>query len=160
MEKEDVKKSTCSMLRRQPSEAVMDLSAFMIYKLSQYVQERFEEFFAEMPVKARHFCVLRVLFVDGPMAQQQLCDALWIDRATMVGVIQLLIDNDLVKKKEHPEDKRSHLILLTAKGEKFYERHSEEFNKLDRNIFSGLQESEIKQFKALLRKSMAYLGNE
>ena len=148
------------MYRGQPSESVMDFSGFMIYKISQYVQESFETFFAESPVKARHFCILRVLFKEGPMSQQQLCDALWIDRATMVGAIQLMIDLDYLKKRTHPEDKRCYMVSLTPKGEKFYEKHCEGFEALDNKIFSSLGETEMKQLKGLLRKAMSYLGQE
>lgn len=158
MEKEMVKKTTCSMFRGQPSEAAMNLSGFMVYKLAQYVQETFEEFFVDQPLAARHFLVLRVLTREGqPMTQQQLCNALWIDRATMVGVVQSLLDLEYLKKRENPEDKRSHLVSITAKGERYYERSAGAFEALDSKIFSGLQGDELKQLKAMLRKAMAGL---
>jgi DNA-binding MarR family transcriptional regulator len=159
MEKEIVlRKSAGSMFRGQPSEAVMNLSGFMAYKMSQYVQESFEVYFGETPVKARHFCVMRVLSADGPLSQQQLCDALWIDRATMVGVIVLLVDNDMVSKRTADGDKRSFIISLTTRGEKFYQKYREGFEKLDRKIFAGLSDAEIKQLRGLLRKAMSTLG--
>lgn len=156
MSKEPVKK-TCSMYRGQPSESAMSYSGFMVYKLAQYVQETFEEFFGDDPVKARHFLVLRVLAREGAMTQQQICNALWIDRATMVGVVQALLDLEYLKKRDNPEDKRSHLVSITAKGERFYERHVEEFEALDHKIFSGFQGDEMKAFRAMLRKAMAEL---
>jgi DNA-binding MarR family transcriptional regulator len=159
MEKESpVRKSAFSMYRGQPSESVMSLSGFMVYKLSQYVQESFEEYFKDVPVKARHFCVLRVLSADGPMSQQQLCDALWIDRATMVGVIQQLVELEYLSKRNAAEDKRCYIVSITAKGEKFYQKHREGFEKLDQKIFGGASDAEIKQLRGLLRKVMSSLG--
>jgi DNA-binding MarR family transcriptional regulator len=160
MEKETPRKSANSMYRGQPSDAVMNLSGFMAYKMSQYVQESFEVYFEDVPVKARHFCVLRVLKTDGPLSQQQLCDALWIDRATMVGVIQHLVELEYLSKKAGENDKRCFIVSLTAKGQKFYEKYREGFERLDRKIFAGLSDAEIKQLRGLLGKAMTGLGAE
>lgn len=157
MAKDIGKKPSCSLYRGEPSESAMNYSGFMVYKLAQYVQETFEEFFADQPVKARHFLVLRILAREGAMTQQQICNTLWIDRATMVGVIQALLDLDYLKKRDNPEDKRSHLVSITAKGERFYERHVQEFEALDSKIFSGFQGEEMKAFRHMLRKAMAEL---
>jgi DNA-binding MarR family transcriptional regulator len=151
------KKSDSSLTRGQPPECLMNLKGFMLYKLGQFAQESFEKLFEGLPVQARHLCVIRVLLKTGSQTQQQLCDSVWIDRATMVGVIQLLGKMGFVKKTTHPEDRRSFLISVTAKGEQFYEKHWPDFQKMEKNLFPSLSRKELEQFESLLQKTMSEL---
>lgn len=148
------KKSLCSVTRGRPSESVKDFSGFMIYKIAQYLQEEFDSFFTEFQIKGRHFVVLHVILRDGPMPQQQLCDGLWIDRATMVGVVQKLIRLGWVKKRAHPDDKRSCLLSATEKGEAFHKQHQDSFARLEKKLFPHLSGDEVMRLKDLLEKTM------
>lgn len=151
---EIVKKVSSSLTRGSPSKSVAHMTGFMLYKMGQYVQESFERLFATMPIRARHFCVLRVLQSEGPRTQQNFCDGLWIDRATMVAVIQDLLELGFVRKRPHPEDRRCHLIELSPKGEKFYAANVRAFEELEGNLFPSLNAAEQKALKNILVKMM------
>lgn len=151
------KKVPCSVTRGKPPECMMDFSGFFLYKIAQYMQEEFDSFFKNLHIRGRHFVVLHVVIHEGPLAQQALCDGLWIDRATMVGVIQKLARLGLVKKRSHPQDKRSYLISATEKGQVFYRQHQENFARLEKKLFPQMTEQELEELKVLLRKSLLAL---
>lgn len=48
--------------------------------------------------------------------------ALGIDRSTLVSIIDALEDRQLVERTPSPTDRRSHALLVTAKGEIFLKR--------------------------------------
>ncbi len=48
--------------------------------------------------------------------------ALGIDRSTLVSIIDALEDRELVERTPSPTDRRSHALIVTAKGESFLKR--------------------------------------
>src|SRR5438105_1035647 len=64
---------------------------------------------------------LRDLFFKGPRSMTQLAALLGVRLSTMTGVIDQLEARKLVERIEHPEDRRSLQVRLTAEGRKFYQ---------------------------------------
>ncbi|MBX2987438.1 MAG: MarR family transcriptional regulator [Bdellovibrionaceae bacterium] len=152
------KKTAGSMVRGTLSPGLLGLKGFMIFKLGQFIQEKTENYFNEHKIKPRHYLVLALLREKGALSQQQLCEGLWIDRATMVGVIQKLTRLGFVRKRSHPGDKRAHLVSLTPKGTEFHAAHEAAFRQLDTEaFFPSLSKEDHAKLLAILQKSVKSL---
>jgi DNA-binding MarR family transcriptional regulator len=150
----NLKACATSIVRGTPPECMMAMSAYTMTKLSQYLQERFEALLDAKPLRARHFGVLHALISAGPLTQQTLCEKMWIDRASMVGVIDGLEQVKFVKRKENPEDKRSHLISVTAAGRKFHREKLDDFQTLESKVFPSMSGKDWEKLRELLRQMM------
>src|SRR4051794_36482017 len=65
--------------------------------------------------------VLSTLEAVGPCSQQQLVDALHVNRSMMVKLIDGLEARGLVERRRNPDDRRSHALYPTAAGRKALE---------------------------------------
>lgn len=148
-------KPTKSIHRGEPPASLMHMTGFMMYKLAQYLHERSEALFADGDIKARHLCVLHMLIEEGMSSQQRLCDGIWIDRATMVSVIDTLERNRLVRRTPHPKDRRCHMIAVTPAGKRHHAKNFARLQDLHAALFPSLSETELDQMRGLLRRMMS-----
>jgi DNA-binding MarR family transcriptional regulator len=143
-------KSASSLHRGKIFEALLPLKSFTIYKLSQIVLERTETLFAELPLGIRHFVVLQALLEEGPHSQQELCEGLWIDRATMVSVMKDLIKHKYAQKKVSATDKRCFTVAITPAGAKWVEKLRSKVWGLDDELTAGLDEKRCRLLAEIL----------
>ncbi|MFC0298556.1 MarR family winged helix-turn-helix transcriptional regulator [Geobacillus jurassicus] len=73
---------------------------------------------------------------------QQAADALGMDVTTFSRQIQTLVKMNLVKKTPYPEDRRIHLLSLTAEGKYLAAKIDAEMNHYLNEVFSYMSEFE------------------
>jgi DNA-binding MarR family transcriptional regulator len=56
------------------------------------------------------------LYASGPITQQRLADALRLQKSTISRLVDQLSEAGLVERAPNPQDRRSHLVALTAAG--------------------------------------------
>ena len=144
-----------SVVRGRPPESLMQFTGFTMYKLAQHIFETTNQHLSSNEIKGRSFCALHVLINDGPSTQQALCDGMWIDRATMVAVIDELENKGLVERQNDPSDRRVHRLSVTGKGRKFHLRVLKDFKKIDDANFASLSEGELFILRSLLERLMS-----
>lgn len=144
-----------SIVRGRPPESLMQFTGFTMYKLAQHIFETTNQHLASNAIKGRSFCALHVLINDGPSTQQALCDGMWIDRATMVAVIDELENKGLVERQNDPSDRRVHRVSVTSQGRKFHFKVLKDFRKIDDANFASLSGSELSTLRSLLERLMS-----
>lgn len=70
---------------------------------------------------------MRDLFFNGPRRMSELAGQLGVPLSTMTGVIDQLEGKGLVERQDHPEDRRSLQVRLTADGRKLYQSANDAF---------------------------------
>ncbi len=68
-------------------------------------------------VVVRDYEILQTLSDLGPRSQRQLSELLWVNRTTMVKMIDGLERGGLVERRRDPADRRSYALQLTPAGE-------------------------------------------
>jgi len=65
--------------------------------------------------------VVLLLFLNGPVRMSDIASALGVSLATATGVVDRLVERDIVLRESQPEDRRVVLCRLSEKGQKMIE---------------------------------------
>lgn len=98
------------------------------------------------------FYALDVLYHLGQMSQKDLGRKISRSEGNITMVVNNLLRQKLIKKKQNEDDKRIYLITLTSEGKNLYEKV---FPKFLRNIlieFEGIKEKEHKWFQKICKQ--------
>jgi DNA-binding MarR family transcriptional regulator len=96
----------------------------------------------------RYYSVLFYLSAHNGCNQQDICNALAIDKTAMVKVMDYLTKAAYVQRAVNPDDRREFFITLTAKGKKQTSTITKAFDTIDEEVFRGSTKAE----KALFYK--------
>lgn len=68
-------------------------------------------------ITPRQFGVLIALYQLGPLTPSALADRISCDRNTLSEMLKRMVARKLISKRNHPEDRRSFQVQITATGE-------------------------------------------
>jgi DNA-binding MarR family transcriptional regulator len=72
--------------------------------------------FAELEIRPGQYSVLTIIEHNPGLSQTQVCDALGIQKANFVSVLDILVKRGLVSRRPTPNDRRSYALFLTTSG--------------------------------------------
>lgn len=90
---------------------------------------------------------------ENNINQKNLAFSLTKDDASVMRILDILIQGGYVIKAKMENDKRFSTLTLTKKGRDFYERHHDAINKIHDRIFWDFTEGEIKIVESMLKKT-------
>ncbi len=141
----------CCEDKRSVPEPMMRWTGAILGRVSQKVRDSFENRMSGSILKSKHYGAL-ILLEDGPKTQIDLGRQLWVDRTSMVALVDDLEKNGDVKRERHPEDRRAYLIQLTEQGITTLARAREIADEVEDEIFSALSDEERDQLRRLLAR--------
>lgn len=83
----------------------------------------------------------------GPVTQRVLADALKVTPRAITGLVDALVDSDLVTRESHPTDRRATLVTLTAEGERLTAKLKRDHRALARALFAQMSQREFDSFE-------------
>jgi|SRR5271169_50881 len=101
---------------------------------------------------APQFSALLKLMQEGPLSQNHLGRLIYLDVATIKGVVERLRARGLVTSKDDPRDARRHTIALTAAGRRLVEAAIPIAVKITAKTLDPLSEKEQETLLHLLKK--------
>ena len=101
-----------------------------------------------MPVQ---FDVIATLANQPPMTYKQLGEKTLISKSSLTGVVDRMAQKDFIATLENPEDARSHLLRLTVKGQKIFEKVFPEHLEHLETAFQKLSNKQIKEIEESLK---------
>ncbi len=101
---------------------------------------------------APQFSALVKLMQAGPLSQNHLGRLIYLDVATIKGVVERLRARGLVTSKDDPRDARRHTIALTAAGRRLVELAIPAAAKITQRTLDPLSEKEQETLVRLLKK--------
>ncbi|WP_433133748.1 MarR family winged helix-turn-helix transcriptional regulator [Micromonospora sp. CA-240977] len=99
-----------------PGSAMSGRTGFRLIKLGELAMVTAERALEPLGVRPRHFNVLATLAADDTLSQQDVSRLLGIDPNVLVGVIDELEKQGLAERRRNPQDRRRHVVALTAAG--------------------------------------------
>jgi len=96
------------------------------------------------------FGLLAFLWQQDGLTQAELSEKGQIDRTTVGGLIDRLEKTGLVERRQHPQDRRAHLIHLTGRGKELEGPLSECAGRSVAKFTKGLNEREVSELRRML----------
>ncbi|PZO93995.1 MarR family winged helix-turn-helix transcriptional regulator [Streptococcus halichoeri] len=121
-------------------------------KAFRTVDARVSESYKPYALTPTQFAVLDVLYAKGPLKIGELIDSMLATSGNMTVVINNMVKKGWVKRDACPNDKRSFLVTLTAKGQAVIEQALPAHIAQVEEVFSVLTPAEQEQLITLLKK--------
>lgn len=128
---------------------------FLLSRVGTAIQSAFKEILAHRQMRPLHFLVLTALSSEDGVSQQELCRALTIDSGNMVQLIDRLEELELAQRSPDPNDRRRHVVTITAAGRKALAGIGAQVAEMEQEFFSPLAEGERTRLVKTLGKLYA-----
>jgi MarR family transcriptional regulator, transcriptional regulator for hemolysin len=102
------------MTRDVRTPPTIDLS-MLLNQAAHAVSSRLSAALADIDISVKVYCVLAKA-VEGDFTQAQLAERAWMDKTTMVNVLDDMEKTGLAVRTHSPTDRRVRLVAITAKG--------------------------------------------
>jgi DNA-binding MarR family transcriptional regulator len=109
-----------TVLKTQPGlpPELLASSRFLLKRLGFAAKSRSLDEYERFGLSPYHHAILALLEGSAPETQAEIADALGYDRGTLVGLLDELEEQKLVERKRDPDDRRRHLVRITAEGKR------------------------------------------
>lgn len=110
----------------------------------------FDDALAEAGGSRPMWLTLLTLKIGHTASQRELADAIGIRGATMTHHLNAMEDDGLVTRVRDPQNRRVHVVELTAKGEEAFHRLRAAAVAFDRKLRKGLTDRDLATLRRLL----------
>jgi len=142
---------TARFARRMPGELLAS-STFLLKRLGFAAKDRAMASYEETGLRPYHYAIMLVLDEGSAETQGSIADALGYDRGQLVGLLDELQEQGLVERQRDPNDRRRHLVRMTAEGTKALRRLRALARRNDDEFLDPLSEEERVQLHTLLMR--------
>ncbi len=122
-------------------------------RVSESIAQVYQSLFALTVAEWR---VVAVLAEEGPITQQAICTRTHMDKVTISRAAIALVSRQLIVRTPHREDKRSHLLSLSATGETLYTNIAPKALEIERAIFDQFTSDERATLMKFLKRIEAF----
>ena len=105
-------------------------------------------------IRIKEFVALVYLRESGKAAQAKLAETMMMDANNCVILLNGLEEGGLIERTRDPEDRRRHIVEITAKGQKALENAERKLETLEDEVLGNLDASERDQLRDLLAKAL------
>ena len=95
---------------------------------------------------------IEILGHQESLRMKELAQKLGVTTGTLTVMIDRLEQNGLISRRPNENDRRSIVVVLTKKGQKYFKEHHKLHLELTREITSSLREDEAKQLYVFMEK--------
>lgn len=130
---------------------------YLTYRMTQVVNTAIKIadpiYQAAVGLKIRELRVLRLIHEHPHSTSSELLNMIELDKSLLSKNLTFLEEEGLITRQSDPNDARRQYINLSRKGEKIWQQAEEVGQKLEREIFADLSETQWKQLHDLLNVS-------
>jgi DNA-binding MarR family transcriptional regulator len=123
---------------------------FLLKRLGDAVKERAISGYVLGGCSPYHHGVLALLAEGARETQTAIADALRFDRSQLVGILDELEELGLVERRRDPNDRRRHVVTITAEGKRTLARHRAIIKQVDEEFLAPLDEADRAALHGLL----------
>lgn len=124
----------------------------LLSQLSTRSDRLITEGLAQADARKWHYAALASLQEYGPASQAALSRRTGIYSSDMVGVLNELVERDLVERGPDPDDRRRNIITISAQGRRHLHRLDKVLDALHDELLAPLSQAERDQFVELLTR--------
>jgi len=135
---------------------VADNAGYLLYRLGAEARRRFAEAVASVGLRIWHHPLLVLLDDRGPCPQTLIAEALAIDPAQVVGLVDELEQAGLVVRVRDTVDRRRYAVTITDAGRAAVARSCTAAADSEADLLAPLADAERTTLRALLRRLAAH----
>jgi DNA-binding MarR family transcriptional regulator len=132
-----------------PEELLASVS-FLLKRLGFAAKEQTMEAYEPTGLHPYHYAILLVLDEGSRETQGAIADTLGYDRGQLVGLLDELEEQGLVERRRDPNDRRRHIVRLTADGRRMLRRLRALARQIEDDFLAPLNEEDRANLHALL----------
>jgi DNA-binding MarR family transcriptional regulator len=129
-----------------------DLTGYLIHRTDVKLTNYFMKQLKPYGITPEQWGIISILDSQKGTTQKELSQEIDKDHSTVVRMIHSMEKKGLVKKKFNEQDKRSHYLFLTEKGEEIKNTILPVVKDAHDFVTSNLTSEEVEQLKILLNK--------
>ena len=141
----DITVSTSSILDEHRSSP-----GLLLALLGHEAMRRLRAAHAAHHLKPRQFQILGLLHDHGGLAQRALVQTMGIDPSILVTLLNPLEADGLVTRQRDPDDRRRHLVTLTAAGKRHLTSAARAQQETEDALFASLEDDQREQLRGVL----------
>jgi MarR family transcriptional regulator, lower aerobic nicotinate degradation pathway regulator len=103
-------------------EELVTSATFLLKRLGFAAKERAMKAYEDIGLHPYHYAILLALDEGSRETQGSIADALGYDRGQLVGLLDELEKQGLVERRRDPNDRRRHVVRMTADGSRMLRR--------------------------------------
>ena len=131
---------------------ILERMGFLLNRAALKQRELVEEALKSHGLIGKHLGILLLIQEKGALAQQEIGKCMYVDRTTMVDMIDDLEKLGFVERKSHPSDRRAHALYLTPKGNDILPRLYRLGMEAEKKLLKPLSATEQKELSRILQK--------
>jgi DNA-binding MarR family transcriptional regulator len=124
-------------------------SGMLLLKIGKAAERRFEKALKPSGLTPRHLGVL-VEVQARPTSQQALVETIGVDPSKLVGLLNDLEAEGLILRKRDPEDRRRHIVEVSAKGSARLVEANQTATAVEEELLAGLDADQRTELLGLL----------
>jgi len=131
---------------------ILERMGFLLNRAALKQRELVEEAFKPFGLIGKHLGILLLIQDKGALPQMEVGKCMYIDRTTMVGMIDDLERLGYVERKAHPTDRRAHALYLTTKGKELLPKLYQIGLKAEKKLLAPLSSKDQAELNRILRQ--------
>ena len=142
--------------RQENVEKILKLADKLFRKLFASVPHELLELDFTMP----QLKIVFMLYIGGPMRMSDIATELGVTLATGTGLVDRLVENDMIARESQPDDRRVVLCRLSATGQKTVSRIWDSARKNSRTLLEKMDDATIEKFAGVLQTMLISTESE
>jgi MarR family transcriptional regulator for hemolysin len=132
---------------------------YLLILASRKMRNRLDHALQEFDLTAAQFSVVsQIRLAEQPVTAAEIAQRLESDRPTISGIISRLEKKGLVEKHDHPVDRRSAYLQVSADAVELVDRIMARSEELTSDIFSIYSKAEREQLEHLMMRLLERIG--
>jgi MarR family transcriptional regulator, multiple antibiotic resistance protein MarR len=146
--------ATATAVKPKPAVAPRSI-ARLISRVRAEVMEAMDRELAQFDISAAQLIVLSTLATGEADSASGLCKGISYDPGAMTRMIDRLEQKGLLRRRPHPEDRRTMNLELTQEGGELYPKLAAAKDTVLRRFLKGFSEDEVATLDRLLNRMLA-----
>lgn len=126
-------------------------------RIAQILADRLFTSSQQLRMAPGHYTVLSLIMLNPGINQSKLAHSMYLDRSSMVPILDQLEKKGWIERKRPPNDRRSHALYLTNAGRAALKQADGEVLKLEESIAAEMGHDNCASLLALIKQFQAAL---
>jgi len=109
-------------------------------------------------ISVAYFAVLQALWENDGLSISDLGERAQLEKSTMTSLIDRMEGAGLVRREDHPTDRRAYKICLTARGKELEEKLDQVANRAYQYLTRGIPEKDLQKSIEVCKKLIENAG--